>query len=231
MTDSRHNAIAAVGLGLAALLVIGLLTALMYSKSGEVAGALAGVLSGAIGAFGSAAAVYIMLNRQREEETEKVSRAVLMEVAELCKFPIGQLGACEMIQKGFSFPKADLPTLMETPNPIIYPAVADRISRLPRPTLVVSFYTRLHETRGVVAVIVHSPPINEPITPNHIQGLADLLISQCQLAKMVLSSAAPDPDREAALATLMRDQMLKVIDEQLATAKELFPNAESFQQA
>lgn len=170
MTDHRRNTIAGIGIVLFVGLVMVLLTALMESKSGEVAGALGGVLGGVIGALGSAAAVYIMLDRQREEESEKVSRAVLMEVAELCKFPIGQLNACEMILGGLSFPKGDLPTLMETPSPIIYPAVADRISRLPRPTLVVSFYSRLAETRGVVATIVHSPPVNEPITPNTSRG-------------------------------------------------------------
>jgi len=229
MKDDRRNTIAFVTIALFSVLLSGFIAALLGSKSGEIVGALGSVVGGAIGAVGAAAAVYIMLDRQRAEETEKVSSAVLSEVAQLCKFPIGQLGVCEMIQSGkFSFPKADLPTLMGTPDPIIYPAVADRIRRLPRPTLVVTFYTSLMETRGVVAVIAHSPPVDEPITAGHIQGLADILIHLCQLAKMILSSAAPAPDREAALVAGQRAHMLKALDEQLAAAKQAFPNADSF---
>lgn len=42
-----------------------------------------------------------------------------------------------------------------------------------------------------------------------------MLISQCQLAKMILSSAAPDPDRESALATLRSNHTLRMIEEEL----------------
>jgi hypothetical protein len=207
MTDNRYNVLVAVGLGLSSALIVGFLVALMDSKAGEVAGALGAVIGGAIGAGGAAVAVYMMLAGQRADDTEIVSAAVLAEIAELCKFPIGQLGACFVIQGGgLDAPKSSLPALMHTPEPIVFPAVADRVSRLPSATLVVSFYSRLSETRGLIEIIVLAPSVAQPIDPAgeklasyHIQGLADLLISQCQVAKMILETVDADGIKETAL--------------------------------
>jgi hypothetical protein len=117
------------------------------------------------------------------------------------------------------------------PKPIIYPALADRISRLPRPTLVVTFYTQLQETQGLVELITKSAPTDALTEPGHIRVLTDLLISQCQLAKLILESAEPAPEREAALVSAQRAQMLDTLNEQLASASLLFPDSESFQQS
>lgn len=229
MTDNRNNALVAVGFGISAVIVAGFLAALMDSKAGEIAEALGAVIGGAIGAGGAAVAVYIMLAGQRADDTEIVSAAVLAEVAELCKFPIGQLGACFVIQGGgLDAPKSSLPALMHTPEPIIFPAVADRVSRLSSATLVVSFYSRLSETRGLIEIIVLAPPAAEKLAAHHVQGLADLLISQCQVAKMILESVETDKIKETALVRARRLHMLKQIDEQLASAREIFPDAESF---
>ena len=85
------------------------------SNSGEIAGALGNVIGGTIGAFGSAAAVYLMLRAQREEETDKASAAILRDVTELCKAPIGQLGALAGIQMGqIHVPKSQLRQLFNT---------------------------------------------------------------------------------------------------------------------
>ena len=230
MTDNNWNRIAFVAISVAVVLLACFFTALLDSKSGEVAGALGGVIGGAIGALGSAAAVYLMLQGQRVDEIERVSAAVLREIAELCKAPIGQLGACAGIQTGqIRCPSADLKNLFHAPTPVVFPAVAGLIGRLPRPTLVVTFYMQLQETRGIVAVIESNAPAGEIVTGSHIQVLADLLISQCQLARFILSAAEPEPDREVALVARQRSHLLKVLDEQLAAAKQLFPNADSFQ--
>src|SRR5215467_10155707 len=233
MTNRTYTILAFVGIMLPSFALAGFMAALFDPKIqvGEIAGALGSVVGGAIGALGSAAAVYIMLKGQREEEIEKVSAAVLREVAELCKQPIGQLGACAGIHTGqIKSPKSDLARMFHTPEPVIYPAIADRIARLPRPTFIVAFYSQLQETKGVVALIANSPPTDEFITPGHIQQLTDLLISQCQLARFILTNAEPVPCREGLLVAAQRAHMLKVLDEQLVAAKHLFPDAESFQQ-
>jgi hypothetical protein len=231
MKDKTFNRLAFVLLAALLAVLCGFVVALKDSHAGEIAGALGNILGGTIGALGSAAAVYIMLKRQRDEEAEKVSAAVLREVVELSKSPIGQLGACAGIQTGqIRCPKSELGQLFVMPKPIIYPAVADRISRLPRPTLVVTFYTQLQETQGIVELIAKSAPTDVLTEPEHIQVLADLLISQCQLAKLILESAEPAPEREASLVAAQRAQILETLDQQLSAAKALFPDAESFQQ-
>jgi hypothetical protein len=64
---------------------------------------------------------------------------------------------------------------------------------------------------------------------DHIQVLADLLINQCRLARMILSSAEPNPTHEAALVSAQRTVMVRQLDEELAAARLAFPNAETFQ--
>src|SRR5580704_8494412 len=103
MARLKHRLIkilAAAGLVLFGIIVFVFFANLERSNPGEIAGALGNIIGGTIGALGSAAAVYFMLKVQRDEETEKTSAAILREVTELCKGPIGQLSACAMIQSG-----------------------------------------------------------------------------------------------------------------------------------
>jgi hypothetical protein len=232
MNDTTFNRLAFILLASFIIVLSGFIAALFDSHAGEIAGALGNILGGTIGALGSAAAVYIMLKGQRDEEAEKVSAAILREVVELSKSPIGQLGACAGIQTGqIRCPKSELGQLFVAPKPVIYLALADRISRLPRPTLVVTFYMQLQETQGVVELIAKSAPTDALTEPGHIGVLVDLLISQCQLAKLILESVEPAPEREAALVSAQRIQILETLDQQLSAAKTLFPDAESFQQS
>lgn len=230
MTGNHHKIIAAfVGL-IGFAVVVSFLAALMTgAHSGEIAGALGSVIGGTIGALGSAAAVYIMLQGQRDDEIEKVSAAVLREIAELSKSPIGQLCVCAQIQSGeLKCQTSQLKILFQTPDPVVFPAVASLIARLPSPTLVVTFYMQLQEMRGLVAVLVDHAPPAEILAGGHIQGLADLAINQCQLARSILGSPVPAADREATLMAGKRADLLKILDAQLAAAKQVFPDAESF---
>jgi hypothetical protein len=226
--DDRWNLVALIAI----LVVCGLLAAFLVSladaKPGEIVGALGSVIGGSIGAFGSAAAVYIMLKGQRDDEVERVWAAVYREIVELCKSPIGQLGACAGIQTGsIRCTPSQVQHLFHSPAPIIYPAVASLVSRLPRPTLVVTFYAQLQETRGLLAILETCPP-DEIIGPGHIGVLTDLLINQCQLAQLILSGPEPAAYGEAQLVAAQRSQTVKMLDEQLAAARLLFPDADSF---
>jgi hypothetical protein len=196
---------------------------------GEIVGAAGSVIGGIIGALGSAAAVFLMLRAQRHDEIERVSDAVLSEVVELCKSPIGQLNACAQIQLGtLSPPLSELRNLFTAPSPIVFPAVANMVSRLPWANLAVTFYMQLQETRGLIAVLENAFPGNTRVTGAHIQMLADLLISQCQLARFILRKARGRSGTEATLALQQRIHILRVLDEQLTAARDVFPNSESF---
>jgi hypothetical protein len=80
----------------------------------------------------------------------------------------------------------------------------------------------------LVALVEHSPPNDDIVAAGHIQGIADLLISQCQLASFILGNAEHDTDTESALVNGQRTYLLNLLAEQLAEAKIAFPNADSF---
>jgi hypothetical protein len=224
----NQNTIVGVGLFIGVGVLCGFFTSLFDSRSGEVAAALGSVVGGIVGAMGAALAVYLTLRGQRQEEIAKVSSAVLSEISELCKAPMGQLGACFLIQTGeLRVPTAHIKYLFNTPSPVIFPAVADRISRLPRPTLVVTFYMQLAETRGMVDLLTSTGNPQERTEFGMVKEIADLLISQCQLAHLILSTAPLQLDEDPLLAA-KRKNMVEQLEKQLSEARERIPDASSF---
>ena len=93
----RYNAIIGTGVAITIVLVVGFVAAAMQSGWGDAAVGLGGILGGGIGALGAAGAVYILIDRERAEEAEKTTAAVLHEVAAFAKFPLGQLAFCQQV--------------------------------------------------------------------------------------------------------------------------------------
>jgi len=210
-------------------ILIGFCVALAGSTAGEIAAALGGIIGGAIGAGGAALAVILTFQNQRIEESEKAYASILCEIGEFSRFVVGHLGACLLIKNGaLAFPVRKLAALTAMPEPVIYPAIADHISRLPNPTLVVSFYARLEEMKGVVRVIQGMPMSETPISPDHIMGLVDLLISICQISEILLESDTRPVFDDHGLSDLVRAKFLATLKQQLDLAKKDFPDAESF---
>ena len=229
MSSNHRNLIAGIGIWIVVGLVVAFAASLFGATSGEIAAALAGIIGGGIGAAGAALAVFLTLDGQRKDEAERVNKAIMTEIAEQSRFAIGHLGACGLIHDGrIRAPKSEIPRLFASPRAIIYPAVADRVSRLARPALVVSFFTRLEEMRCVVDVLAFNPPTDEIVTSPYIQQLADLLISVCQIAKLLLEKPESDTQHEDDLAAAIRATTTRMIDESLAAAKIAFPTAESW---
>lgn len=85
---------------------------------------------------------------------------------------------------------------------------------------------QLAEARGMAELLASSAPVDEITLPGHIQQLADLLISQCQLTKLILSNVEPNPTHDVAVVAAQRRHMLDVLEHQLAQAEIAFPNAE-----
>ena len=225
----RHqNTLIGIGLFISVGILSGFFASLFDSRSGEIAAALGSVVGGIIGALGAALAVYLTLQGQRQEEINKVSSAIISEVAELCKAPMGQLGACFLIKSSeMRVPTPHIKYLFNTPEPVIFPAVADRISRLPRPTLVVTFYMQLAETRGMIDLLANTGNPQEWTDFGMVREIADLLISQCQLAHMILTTAPLQPDEDP-LLTAKRHQIVAQLEHQLEEARRRFPEAASF---
>lgn len=208
-----------------------LLISLHGSSPGEVAGAMGAVLGGMIGALGSAAAVYILLGRERDDEIQKVSAAVLAEVVALAKFPLGQLEMCEQLKYGqVKVPKAGLPMAMHVPEPVIYPAVADRVSRLPSAMLVVAFFSGLAELRGLVSLIANSKPEDPIVEIPQVDSLAEMLVHLCILAAQILDRQGAVSAAESQTASKVRQVIRNRLDHQINRAKLVWPNAEWYQE-
>jgi hypothetical protein len=199
------------------------------STAGEAAAALGGVIGGAIGAGGAGYSVYYSLTRQKQDEAEKATYAVLAELAVMTKYFVGHLGFCEMIKTGFQFPRSQLNTVLITPEPIIYKSISDKILYLPRSIQIIEFYTRIGEMIGIISLIMNSPNKSEFILPDEIRGMADLFIAQCQVLEAILTYAATDPKSESVLAEGLRTHILTMLRQQLEQAKEFFPDSEAFQ--
>jgi hypothetical protein len=218
-----------VGLGLlfGVSITCALFAALLDSRAGEVAGALGNVLGGAIGALGAAAAVYLTLNVQRGEEISKVTRAVVMEIAQLSKFPSGQLETCVLIFQGkFNAQREKLPTLMNSPTPVIYPGIADQIARHPNAELIVAFYTGLQETRLTVDVVVAAKERGPEIRPADIVGIGVMLMEQCRLAQRILVRAQPFFDAST-LPALMVVKCIEMLGASIAKGA-VFPSLDQY---
>ena len=151
--------------------------------------------------------------------------AVRREVIEFSKFIIGNLEVCTKIASGElrGVPRSALPEIMRAVEPVIYPAIASRIGRIPFPQQVVSFYARILEARAIVEATATSPERGQHVSAGLATTIADSFITACQLAKAIVEHE-PNPNLDQQVIEVTR----RNIDEALATAQQNFPNAESF---
>jgi hypothetical protein len=211
---------------------------LVESKAGEIAGALGSFIGGIVGAGGAVWAVFLMLARQRQEETDKVAAAVKTEVTTLAKYVVGGIEICQHIKAGLKVPRQDAHNIVKSfsNDPIIYPAVADRVGLLPHPHATTEFYMRLSEAKTMTemlrtktdpqGVTYVSPPM-EYITPEFATSVADSLITALQLARIIVSNEG-NALGKSQLAASVKATVIGQIDDCLKSAKESFPDAESF---
>jgi hypothetical protein len=218
-------------------LFVGFLIALAYSTAGEIAGALASLIGGIFGAGAAVGAVFILIWRETRDEAKKVEVAVRVEITTLVKYVIGALETCKNIKTGtVQIPRQDALYIVKNfaNDPVIYPAVADRIGLLPHPQATTEFYMRIAETRAMVEMlqkkatpqgITYTSPVTEYITPDFAASIADSLITALQLARPIIADEPEAPE----LAIWVGKVTASLIDDSLKSAKDLFPNAESFQ--
>lgn len=171
---------------LAVILLVWFGVALTRADRGENAAALGSVVGGIVGAGGAVWAVFLMLSRQREEETIKVAAAVRTEVTTLVKYIIGAIEICQKIKAGMKVPRQDASYIIKnfSADPIIYPAVADRVGLLPQPHETTEFYMRLSESKAIVTALqmkTDPPGMMAPpqvlVTPENATALADSLLT------------------------------------------------------
>lgn len=147
--ERNNNALIGVALFVGVGLFAWFFADLLDSKAGERAAAFGAVIGGIVGAGGAVYAVYLTLARQRNEDTAKVRAAVRTEVTTYSKYVIGALKTCQQIANGvIVVPMSDAPYITKSlVDPVVYPAVADRIGLLPRAQQTIEFYQRITEAK------------------------------------------------------------------------------------
>ena len=186
----------------------------LYSMDHALADRLAAtgaILGGLIGAGGVALAVYLTLAAQREDEAEKVEASLRAEVAEFARLAMGPLDilveALSADSQGVE--RALVRELVVMPEPVVYKATADRLSRLWYGPLLVTFHTRIAEAQQYANLISLSPTraIRGLEIPNYLTAHDKKVLTQawhdiCDIAQTILrqdpaaSQRANDAQRE-----------------------------------
>jgi hypothetical protein len=103
---------------------------------------------------------------------------------------------------------------------------------LPHPDATTQFYLRIEEVKAAASAVETAvkfqwaPGIGPPplMTRDLVLPIADSLITALQLARPILCDTKSGPKFQQ----WVRETTVKQIDECLATAKKVFPDAESF---
>jgi hypothetical protein len=241
----RHSlllrSIALIGAALLSVLICGFIATLVHSTAGEIVGALGSLIGGIVGAGGAVWAVFLLLSRQRQEETAKVADAVRTEITTLVKYVIGAVDICQQIKNGVvHVPQQDAQYIVKnfTSDPVIYPAIADRVGLLSHPHATTEFYMRLSETRAMVEAlanktdppgITYSAPVMKYVTPAFAETVVESLITALQLARPIVSGEG-DSSSKSQLGKWVQVTVVRQIDNCLESAKVSFPNAEAFRE-
>ncbi len=238
LTD--HGAQAKVGVAVLSVMLLGFVVALSFTRdAGAFAGAFGSVVGGLIGAGGAVWAVYLAMSRQRDEEVAKVAAAIRAEVLYLTKYVIGGIEICVAISQGkAALPRLDAKTISNNFafEPVVYPAVADRVGLLPHPQATVGFYMRIAEAKSVAALLA-TPPLAssfvnqsgppQMVSAENASAIADCLSTALQHAHSILTDDS-NPDYRTQLDVESRQATLQMIATSLAEATATFPNAMSF---
>ena len=233
-----HNSIALIAIAIVLAIYI---SALVHAKAGEVAGAIGSLLGGLVGAAGAIYAVFLAMSRQRSEEKSKVSGAVRAEVLYFTKYVIGTLDVCIKVANGtVRIPRRDADSVARNllVDPVVYPAVADRIDLLPHPLATVGFYTRIAEVKAMLAILAKPPQVSQTMnvsmplefmTADDALCVAICLITALDHAQPILHDNN-DPDYRHQLSLLSGQEALNQIEQSLSAAHLAFPNADTLMQ-
>jgi hypothetical protein len=199
-----------IAVALAALIFLVALVMILFdtAEHNDQLAALAAILGGAIGAAGTAIAVYLTLAAQRADEAEKVESTLRMEAAEFGRLAVGLLGVCEeILANRAQIPVKDLPAIMSMPEAVVYKATADRISRLSYGALFVVLHARIAEAISTVKMMASKTTpdaFRDRILPSPmVDGFsAKLLLTAwfdvCEIARTILRPGAKSHDAAAA---------------------------------
>lgn len=172
---------------------------------------------------------------ERAREVLNIRVAVRTEIIAFCKFVIGVLDICGgLARQEWQMPRSDTNAIVKSlQEPIVFPAVADRVALLPNPHLAVQFYLRLEEAKAMAQAMAMATATNLSVppvivTPENAATIADCLITALQCARPLVAYA---PENTTPAEDFVITETLQQIDAAMAAARATFPGAESFQGA
>jgi hypothetical protein len=192
---------------------------------------IAGVLALVAGFLAYLAGTLPAKNKRRDEVAD-VREAVAIEIITYAKYVIGALLTCEQVAKGeVQIPRRDANYLAKMLyDSAVYPAVADRTGLLAEPQATVEFYMRIAEAKAsanVLAVQTATSGAQSFITAIEASPIADSLITALQLARAIAATAPKELQRSPRHGFIL-SHTIKEIDQALISARQAFPDAESF---
>jgi len=190
---------------------------------GDRLAAIGAVLGGLIGAGGAALAVYLTLVSQRKDEAAKVEESLQAEVAEFARLAVGPLAILtpQVARKGPPMPLEDIPEITDLPEPVVFKAAADRLSRLSYGPLLVTFYVRIAEAKQMAKLLGLRIPISHrgsgilPLGPQEAKMLTTAWYDICVIARIILRS---EPSARQ-LVEAGRAESLRSLDESIGQAE------------
>jgi len=166
---------------------------------------------------------------ERAREVANIRIAVRIEIIAFSKFVIGVLDICGgLARHDFEMPRSDANTIVKSlQEPIVFPAVADRLALLLNPHLPVQFYMRLAEAKAMAQAMTTATVTNVSgpiiiVSRENARTIADCLITALECARGVVADT-PAPNDFVTTTTIQQ------IDDAMAAARATFPDAESFQ--
>jgi hypothetical protein len=160
-------------------------------------------------------------------------------VTTLVKYAIGAITICEQIKKGIiNVPRQDAHYIVKNfaGEPVIYPAVADRVGLLRHPHATAEFYMRIVEAKIMVEMLriktdvpghMYTAAPVELVTPQFASSVADSLLTALQLARAIVADEEMSVGKSQFTAWV-QSVVVAQIDDCLKSAIETFPDAESF---
>lgn len=203
--------------------------ALLFSADHTAADRLAAagaIVGGLIGAGGAVAAVYLMLSSQRKDEAKKVEASLRTEVCEFARLAKGPLDILvQQVLPGLRPLAAQhVQAFTELPEPVVFKATADRISRLSYGPLLVTFYVRIAEATQLASIYSLTLPeyiraggVPVPIANDQATTLATAWYDICTIARSILRA-----ERNASqLIEAARTETVRDLDKSLGEAQKI----------
>jgi hypothetical protein len=199
-------------------LLIGTVVTGSESGAPEIFAGLCSLAGGAIGAGGSALAVFLALSWQKEDEKGQTLTALYLEFSGYLYHCLQYHALISAALKGDDNVRGWITagiqrTALDLPLPVFFPSVIRSIARLTEPLLVTSFYAQIDSMRNTAKSNLFTTPNGGEFTPQELRLLILNLVLSLRSGLALLKS--PDFDQ---VYTANRIDFVKRIEDEISNS-------------